>query len=229
EVGSNLSLTPPTRDMGLVGYWPFDEATGTIAYDRSGNGNNGTTLGGNPGRLTSALCKVNNCLSSIAGDRISIPDSPSLDIPSALTIAAWFYPVGPNVDYANFPISKQNSTADANYVWYWFGSGAPNPGLNGLLANMGGTWSYASYGFTIPPATYNTAWSHVVYTYQTGVGGKTYVNGSLVGAQTTLKQNLATNTANAYLTPGNARMDDLRIYNRALSASEIQALYNATK
>ncbi|MFA6994352.1 MAG: type II secretion system protein, partial [Candidatus Paceibacterota bacterium] len=29
EVGSNLSLTPPTRDMGLVGYWPFDEATGT--------------------------------------------------------------------------------------------------------------------------------------------------------------------------------------------------------
>lgn len=52
EVGSSLrGLTPATRDMGLVGYWKFDEGSGSTAYDNSGNGGNGNlcTSGTCPG------------------------------------------------------------------------------------------------------------------------------------------------------------------------------------
>jgi hypothetical protein len=46
EVGSNLSLQPLDHgDTSLVGYWPLNEGTGTIAYDKSGKGNNGTWNG----------------------------------------------------------------------------------------------------------------------------------------------------------------------------------------
>jgi hypothetical protein len=31
---------------GLVGHWPLNEGQGTTAYDRSGNGNDGTLIGG---------------------------------------------------------------------------------------------------------------------------------------------------------------------------------------
>ena len=59
ETGSNLSLGPFTRDKGLVGYWPLDEASGTIAYDYSGQGNNGTKTGGQ--WLTGASCVKGGC------------------------------------------------------------------------------------------------------------------------------------------------------------------------
>src|SRR3989344_5236105 len=41
ETGSSLALVPP---LGLVGYWKFDEGTGTSAGDSSGNGNTGTLV-----------------------------------------------------------------------------------------------------------------------------------------------------------------------------------------
>ncbi|MCS6789191.1 MAG: prepilin-type N-terminal cleavage/methylation domain-containing protein [Patescibacteria group bacterium] len=43
---SSAPLTPGLRDKGLVGYWSFDEGSGTIAYDRSGYNNNGTLING---------------------------------------------------------------------------------------------------------------------------------------------------------------------------------------
>src|SRR5664280_1057369 len=42
ETGTHIGLTPLGRDMGLVGYWPFNGN----ANDLSGNGNNGTVYGG---------------------------------------------------------------------------------------------------------------------------------------------------------------------------------------
>ena len=45
ETGTDLKLGPFTRDNGLVGYWSFDETSGTL-YDYSGYNNNGTSYGG---------------------------------------------------------------------------------------------------------------------------------------------------------------------------------------
>jgi prepilin-type N-terminal cleavage/methylation domain len=46
---------------GLVGRWGFDEGTGTVTYDESGNGNNGTLINGPTWQSTSS-CKVGYCL-----------------------------------------------------------------------------------------------------------------------------------------------------------------------
>ena len=52
EAGNNKKLTPLViedgggRDKSLVGYWPFDEGSGTIAYDASGHNNNGNIVVG---------------------------------------------------------------------------------------------------------------------------------------------------------------------------------------
>ena len=45
QVGTDFNITPSFRGYGLVGYWPLDEGTGTIAYDFSGHNNSGNWVG----------------------------------------------------------------------------------------------------------------------------------------------------------------------------------------
>jgi prepilin-type N-terminal cleavage/methylation domain-containing protein len=70
ELGSNLFATPSivqsrvegnSLTQGLVGYWTFDEGQGNIAYDYSGNNNNGTLING-PVWKSGVDCKVGKCL-----------------------------------------------------------------------------------------------------------------------------------------------------------------------
>jgi len=72
----------------LVGYWKFDEGSGTTAYDSSGNGLDGT-LNGDPqwveGQLGGALDFDGN------GDFVEIPHSTILSITDEITITAWTY------------------------------------------------------------------------------------------------------------------------------------------
>ncbi len=78
EVGSNLKLLPVSRDPSLVGYWSFDEGSGTIAYDRSGKGNNGTLFNG-PTWQTGSNCIKGGCLSfDGVDDYVEVLDSMSL-------------------------------------------------------------------------------------------------------------------------------------------------------
>src|SRR5450759_5412343 len=84
EVGTNLSLSPFTH--GLVGYWKFDEGTGTNATDSSGMGNNGTLTNG----PTWTTGKVGGALSfDGTDDYVNVPDNPSLDMSGNLTIEFW--------------------------------------------------------------------------------------------------------------------------------------------
>jgi hypothetical protein len=97
------------------------------------------------------------------------------------------------------------------------------------FANRGGAWGDIS---TNSPTLLINTWYFIGLTYQNG--GRLYWNGSLVGSITALG-NLAIN--NAPLLIGNSGalganvyiIDEVRIYNRALSASEIAAIYAATK
>ena len=82
---------PPLFDLetaaaNLVGHWPFDEGTGTVAGDVSGYGNNGTLMNGPvwvPGHLGTAL--------SFDGDDdfVLVPDDDALDLAGDFTISLW--------------------------------------------------------------------------------------------------------------------------------------------
>ena len=69
----------------LVAYWTFDEGSGDIVYDSSGNDNNGTIHG-----ATWDTGKYGNALHFNAQDNyVEVPTSESLEITPNVTIAAW--------------------------------------------------------------------------------------------------------------------------------------------
>ena len=71
----------------LVGYWTFDEGSGTIAYDSSGNGLDGTLNGDHQW----VLGQVGGALEFDGDDSVEIPHNPLLSITDEITITAWTY------------------------------------------------------------------------------------------------------------------------------------------
>ena len=80
--------TASVNTSGLVGYWRFEEGTGTTASDSSVYGNTGT-LYNSPTWLTNS-CMFGDCLNFSGGtDLVNVSNSPSLNITNAITVAAW--------------------------------------------------------------------------------------------------------------------------------------------
>ncbi len=221
ETGSNLSLLNTGR--GLVGYWKFDEGSGISANDSSGNDNIGI-LTGSPTWTTG---KVGGALNfDVVDDYVTVIDSSSLGFTQGFTAEAWIRPdtctpagSGHNTvigKESEFLFAFQTSCKMANYIY------------------AGGSWTYDSSAniYNVPIGTL----SHYAMTYD-GNKIKTYLNGELKGSGTSKSGNMG-NTANL-LGIGkrpysgsqyyDGFIDDVRIYNRALSAAEIAAIYNATK
>jgi len=223
EVGNDLKLTPLSvedgggRDPSLVGYWSFDEGTGTIAYDRSGYNNNGTLYNG-PQWTTG---KVGGALSfDGVNDYVNILTQNSFPGGSSdRTILAWVYPnsypfsINHIFHYGNSSIGQAWGLA----VWDDSRLGAHEWG------------SYNRYG-SVPLNN----WSFLVITLKSNWIKNHYINGILVGVgnytpNTTLN---LTPKIGSRVSPGeywNGLIDEVRVYNRALDESEIKALYEATK
>ena len=237
EIGNNLRLIPSgllewKRDSSLVGYWTFDEGDGARVKDYSGYGNNGTMTGGT---LAFATGKV-----GLAGDFISptsyttylnVPDNNSLDISENLTISVWINYISTSAGSAtSYPLRKYGSTSTANFSWYWYSIGAPNPNGNVMYTTMGGSWNTMNTPYQIAA---NSTWRHFVQTYSASGSRNLYLNGILVGSIATNGGALSTNNSNLAIgqlaQDFRLLMDDVRIYNRALSAAEVLAIYNATK
>ncbi len=84
-----LSQRPPTMSRGLVAAYPLDSGAGRIAIDGSGRGNNGAIDGATwtpDGHFGGAL------RFEVGGDRVRIPESPSLDLTRTMTLSAWVRP-----------------------------------------------------------------------------------------------------------------------------------------
>ena len=224
EKGSNLALGPFNRDQGLVGYWPFDEGTGTTAYDYSGKGNNGILTGS----VVWAAGKLGNAVQTDGSTNyVSIASRPSLN---SWTISVW----GNATSLANarnslFGVMQYGTL---NFKVQTWGLEVTADGNSYVCTNSGG---YCG------PATFVTgAW----YLYTIACDGSTnkatfYINGVFQSTQNGSPYScnyLFSGAVNLRVGSGNSSgqdyagvIDDLRIYNRVLPASEIQAIYNATK
>jgi hypothetical protein len=206
------ACTPPPS--GLVDWWPGESNANDIAGT-----NNGTLVNG----VSFAAGEVGQAFSFNGSDYVSIPDSPSLDaFTTNITIELWL---------------KSNQ------------SGA-NPDWRGIVTKGNASWRLQAYPgtgtldfITTGPSNLNLVgnrnvndgnWHHVACVYD-GTNKYLYVDGTLdVSAPTTgsisqISQPMYIgNTPNA---PGNyifnGLIDEVSIYNRALTASEIQAIYAA--
>jgi hypothetical protein len=211
---------------GLVGYWPFNGN----ANDQSGNGNNGTVNGAT---LTTDRNGNANSAYSFNGisDNISIPDSNSLSNMTSITISAWF-----NInqwDMVNnqgwFPIlSKTNSSS---YGKYRLGA---NTSISGQQPSFYGTLS-TDEGIISQNNLYAlNQWNQVVITISNGnstisLNGVQVFNGATTYTGWTTIDNLPLLIGKDI--PGivdyaNGKIDDIGIWNRALTQQEITAMYN---
>jgi hypothetical protein len=215
-VSLNLgSYYPP-----LIAYYPFNGN----ANDESGNGNNGTVNGA---VLTADRFGNPNSAYYFNGDNayIEVPNSNSLDVTNGLTIVAW---VKPNINNITLPIVNKYRSAEGlrSYWLYGWTPGEPGPRfrIETTTGNVGDAYTHELLS--------TTNWSFVAGTFD-GNNAKLFVNGvekNIQSASGIISQNLlplrigGDNEIDMDYFYG--KIDDVRIYNRALSPSEIQALYN---
>jgi glucose/arabinose dehydrogenase len=210
---------PPPPTQGLVGYWAFDEASGTSAVDSSGNGQTGTFEYG-VARASVVECRRGGCVSlDGADDYVRVLDAAALKLVGDVTISAWIRPTA--LGTAQSIVSKR----------YEFELGEIS-----AAAPHGVRWTHKASGGTVvsgslTSSTASGQWQHVVLV-RNGVTKEVrgYLNGAaaltstytLAPAANTYNVNIGRNPASSQRFAG--LIDEVRIYNRALSAAEVQAL-----
>ena len=211
-----VSTSAFAQSTGLVAAYSFDQGAGTTAADNSGNGNTGTLVNGATWSTTAKF----GAAASFDGtnDRIDVADSNSLDLTSGMTLEAWVRPTA-NSSYRTVVLKEVSG--ELAYSLYAADSdhGARPSGWN-RSANVS---RYADGTGALPLNSY----SHIAVTYN-GSSLVFYVNG-VVTKTTAASGNIQTSTM-ALRIGGNSiwgeyfqgQIDELRVYNRALSQSEIQ-------
>jgi len=216
----------PPSSAGLMGYWKFDDGAGTTALDSSGNNIHGTLTNG----PTWVAGKIGGALSFDGVDDNVITRDPadgSLDMGTGdFTLAAWFYfPTLPGVGVTQDMISK-GSHGNRGYSL-----GITDNLLCGYIDNTGDGGINQSFCYGSPTAG---VWHHGAAVFDRDLEVRIYLDGISVGANGIWPRNDGNIDSPNSLKIGeygdsallwfNGTLDDVRIYNRALSASEIAAL-----
>jgi hypothetical protein len=202
---------------GLVAAYAFSETNGTTAADASGNGHPGSVSGA----TWIATGKFGRALSfDGVNDLVTVPNAPDLNPATGLTVMAWIYPTVSNG--VRDVVIKEGAGVDVYNLYHrnWRG----RPEANVLIGGVNRT----AEGTSLPKNT----WSHVASTYD-GVTLRLFVNGVQV-ASTAAAGSIPSSTGPLRV-GGNSlwgeffkgRIDEVRVYNRALSQAEIQSFMNA--
>jgi hypothetical protein len=218
-----VNVTVNNTNLGLVAAYGFDEGTGTTLADQTGTGHTGTIAGAAwtaQGKFGSALTFDG------VNDWVTVNDANDLDFTTGMTVEAWVFPTASGGGSWRNVVIKERAggeaynlyaNADTNApVVYVVRAAAPDQALDAR-----GTGSLAL----------NT-WTHLAATYD-GTTLRLYVNGTQVGSRAVANPLLTSTGVLRF--GGNSvwgeffagRIDEVRLYNRALSATEIQADMNA--
>ncbi|HIH09297.1 MAG TPA: hypothetical protein HA254_01365, partial [Candidatus Diapherotrites archaeon] len=245
-ISAVLVLMPHTREQntgllplsgagsGLVGWWQFDEGSGPTAVDSSGYGNNGIMIG-SPTWVDGISGKALNFNGTT--DYIRIPQSDSLRS-GAKTIAMW----------AN--VSDLYKLSGAVFSWGWTGCTDTYAGFvrsdGSFIVYYQNSAGAIIRSITIAgPGTWKPGeWAHWAIVYNSSGSTVTislYKNGAPAGTPYTGSDGLSPACAMRvigsqedypnprYVRTFSGMLDDYRVYNRALSASDILDLYSQTK
>lgn len=233
---------------GLVGYWSFNGpdiswSTNT-AYDRSGQGNNGTIT--NMSTSSSpAIGKVGQALKfTSSSDKVDVGNITATNSQSQMTWSFWLY----QTSYQNgaYYLSKDNPNAGTQESWSIFNENTSWQGTqddigvrvsSSLTSNLDlciaqdaditlNQWMFVTVVFD-GTQTGNT---NRIKIYTNGVQRTLTAgdcNGTIPSSTTNSTSNVVIgDSADASRNIDGVTMDEVRIYNRALSASEIKQLYN---
>lgn len=222
---------------GLIGWWKLDEmsydGTPGEVYDSSGNGNHGYTQNTdktNPGISGRAFYSLDNGYRSPV---VIIPHNESLALMGDFTISLWFYPFG-----NNGVLIVKRTNANGSLFSIDFARSGNNFRFNHYYNNPHeGGFVISSPSREIP---FSCRWMHLIYVKQDGIvsmylddvvvftytfvfpGFESFANIN-IGADQIVDGSL--NTYNPF--PG--CIDEVRIYDRALSSNEVSLIYHYTK
>jgi len=212
------TYTSTPLPTGLVGAWGFNEGSGTSVGDSSGGGNNGTLSGA--GATWNAAGKYGAALSfNGSSGNVTVPHSASISLNSSYTLEAW---VKPTALTAYQTILIKEVTGGCGY-WLQTTGNALASGFNnnGCREHISGT-----------PTIPLNAWSHLAAVFNDTANTYTlYLNGVAILTENETSVPLPNTQAlvfgqSACSGCGNERwrglIDDIRIYNRPLTATEIQ-------
>jgi hypothetical protein len=212
-IAVTLNVVPPASS-GLVGAWGFNEASGGTVTDASGNGNTGTIA--NATRTTSG--KFGGALSfNGTNAMVTVPDSASLDFTSGMTLEAWVNPTAVGTAWRCVLLKEQ----PAELIYALYAGNSKGKAATDVFTN-------ADIGLSGTANTALNAWTHLAATYD-GTTLRLYVNGVQAASKAVTG---AIKTSNGVLRIGGnsiwgewfaGLIDEVRVYNKALTAAQIQA------
>ena len=222
----NYNVTQPT---GLVAGYAFNETSGSTTADASGNGNTGILTNG---AVFVAGKNGNAVRLDGVNDHVNLGNPASLQLIGSMTISAWINAASFPFDDAAVVSSMASNETSGFQLDTTVDTGPRRIGFK-LVSSTGGF--IGRYGAT---ALQLSQWYHIAGVY--AAASQTVVvylngqldNGTLVGTVGAAQRNssLAVNIGQRPAWPGTynfaGRIDDVRIYNRALTQAEIQADMN---
>jgi hypothetical protein len=205
NASTSFVLTVTAAPTGLVAAWGFNEGTGTSLSDSSGNGRTGTITG-----ATWTTGRYGQALNFDGNDLVDLGD---LDLPGSFTVMAWMQT---RSLYSGTCGSLVMKALDYGFEL-----------CSGQLAGKVGTGSSSWTAAVVQPLTSAdlNVWKHVGLTYD-GTTLRFYVGGNLISSAA--GAHATNNTALIFgrWTPAteywNGLIDEVRIYNRVLTQTEIQ-------
>lgn len=214
---------PPSTYSGMIAWWRFEEAAGQLIGDSSGNGRNGTAV-----NTSRRLGILGTALSLAGSDSASFGIAPSVSGNADFSVAAWVKVPPGSPDGV---ILQQREKDGANSGWQ---------GVYALTVQSSGLVNFYVYGDNSHQFNLTTAkkvndgqWHHVLAQRQ-GTKGQIFIDGFEDAVGTGVLQALRPHVI--YLgyngrddnTFFRGLLDDVRIYSRALSSTEIQGLFSET-
>jgi RHS repeat-associated protein len=196
QTNSDANMPRPAA-AGALGFWRFEETSGTSTAD---------VTGANPGTLQNGVTRTidgrfgHGLSFDGVDDRVAIPNIVS--------------PTGPRSFMAWV---KYTGTANVNSTILEFGLSRPSLIQSANVFELAGT---LRGGALVP-----NAWTHVAYTWD-GTTGRMYVNGQQAVSNTAVPLTGATGMGIGFNTTNSrwkGEIDEVGVFGRALSASEVQA------
>ena len=211
--GDGICLAPPS---GLVSWWSGDRTTDDMQ-------------GINPGELVGGASYKRGMVGpgfvfDGLNDYVQVGDTPTLKMTTAMTLECWIFPTISQSQLIGIIANREGE--------YEF---ARNPGPDGdiwwAFANIDPGWVGISTGFVAPLAS----WTHIAITYDNGlitsygngVQVHQYQGSGPIGDVAPTLNDFRIGNRQDFSWPFAGIIDEFKIYNRALSSSEVAAIYAA--
>jgi len=224
QLKPDIFTGPADNATGLVAYYTCNDGTGTTLTSSCTNttGLNGTVEGGFSWVASPIQWGANALNFNGTNALVTIPENPSLDITSAITLEAWVYAT--NNSGAQDVVCKSSNSQNDGYIFPRTDDGWVH---TVFYLNVAGGWQTLSAAY---PSL--NAWHHLAVTYD-GATMKLYIDGVLAASQAqtgTISTN--TNPLTLGSQPGygeyfGGSVDEVRVWNVARTQAQIQAGMNA--